>query len=127
MQRSLLIASLLFSTIACYSQSKDIVGSWIWLDSVNTIQYFIKANGTIEERYAFSKEDIWKKIPITGTYKFKKDHLLTIKWANESVQIVNVKFIDNFTAEMQTLNRKDGPGDKYVFKKIIDEEVIPDK
>jgi len=127
MLRSLLIIGLLFSTIACYSQSKDIVGSWIWRDSVNIIQYFIKANGTIEGRSAFSNEDIWKKKPIIGTYKFKKSHSLTIEWADGSVQIVTVKFTDNFTVEMQTLNLKHGPGNKIIFKKIIDEEVIPDK
>ena len=123
MKRHFLVIVLLFLAISSYSQSKSIVGSWIWRDSINTIQFFIKSDGTIEKRTALTSEDVWNKAPQIGTYK---EHVLSIKWNDKSTQNVNVKFVDN-NAEFQFIDQKTKPKNSYTFLRIVDEEIVPDK
>ncbi|MBL0183913.1 MAG: hypothetical protein IPP96_17150 [Chitinophagaceae bacterium] len=128
MKKCFLITSILFFSIACYSQSKPIIGSWIWRDSANTIQFFIKANGTIEERRGLASEDVWSKTPRTGTYTFDSASKLVITWADKSTENRQVKFKDHFRgAEIQFTSSKNNPKKVYLFLRIVDEEVVPDK
>jgi hypothetical protein len=119
-----MITSLLFSVITSYSQSKDIKGSWIYRDSVSTIQFFIKPNGVIEKRTAPAGENVWNKTPQAGTYTFNKEHSLVIKWADKSIENVEVKFIGR-NAEFQFTNKKERPKRTCLFLRIVDEEILP--
>ena len=125
--KGLITIIILFSTIISYSQSKEIIGSWHWQDSTNEISFFIKENGIIEKRAGLDSEDIWNKAPQTGTYTFSKKVNLVITWADKSMENGRVKFIDNFTSEIQFTSLKSKVKTTYIFKKIVDEEVAPDK
>lgn len=128
MKKTILLIHLLIISIASYSQSKEIIGSWIFRDSISTIQLFIKAKGTIEERTGISSEDIWNKTPRIGTYTFNEKGKLTITWADHSVENRQVKFKDNFSAaEIQFTVSKNNSKKTYLFLRIVDEEVIMDK
>ncbi|UEG49708.1 hypothetical protein LK994_13785 [Ferruginibacter lapsinanis] len=127
MLKKLLTIILFFSTIDSYSQSKQIVGSWLFRDSANAISFFIKENGTIEKRAGLAGEYIWDKAPQIGTYTFNKQATLVITWADKSIENGKVKFVDNFTAEIQFTSPKNKVKKIYTFKKIVDEEVVPDK
>lgn len=98
MKSNFLIIYLLISSITSYSQSKEIRGSWIFRDSTNTIQFFIKSNGSIEERRGTASENIWNKIPRIGTYSFNDKGNLIITWNDKSVENRTVRFKDNFSA-----------------------------
>lgn len=125
MKKNFLIIVLLVSTINCYSQSKGIIGSWLSLDSINKVQFFINSNGTIKKRTAFESEDVWSKTPLAGTYTFKKGHDLFIKWEDKSFENIEVKFIDN-NAEFRFTNKNGKANKPYVFLRIVDEEIILD-
>ena len=127
MKTKFLTVILLFSATVCNSQSKKIIGSWIWRDSANTIQFFINRNGTIEKRSGGANEYIWNKTPQSGTYVFNKGHILVIRWTDKSIENGRVKFINDMTAEIQFSSLKNKPNRIYTFHKIVDEEVIPDK
>ena len=127
MTKGLLTIILSFSTIISYSQTKEIIGSWLWRDSTNAISFFIKGNGAIEKRAGLASDYIWDKAPKMGTYTFDKKANLVITWANKSIENGKVKFIDNFTAEIQFIIPENKSQKIYVFKKIVDEEVVPDK
>lgn len=126
MKKISLVAIFLFSTIACFSQSKEIVGSWIWRDSLNAIQFFIKKDGSLEKRTALASEYIWGKIPKRGTYIFS-NNMLFIKWSDKITENAKVKFISNLIAEIQFIDSHNKSKQTYTFNKIVDEEVIPNK
>ena len=50
-----------------------------------------------------------------------------ITWADKSIENGRVKFIDNFTSEIQFTSLKSKVKKTYIFKKIVDEEIAPDK
>ncbi|MFT3912108.1 MAG: hypothetical protein QM737_21965 [Ferruginibacter sp.] len=125
MKRCFLITVFLFSVFSSYSQVKSIVGSWIWRDSTNAIQFFIKGNGTIEKRSAASSEDIWTKTPQTGSYTIQKDHYLIVKWADKSIEHIEVTFIGN-NAEFNFLDQNGKSAKHCLFLRIV-EEIVPDK
>ena len=126
MKGNLFLTVLLFSAVTSYSQGKGIVGSWLYRDSINTIQFFVKSNGTIERRTALANEYVWNKTPQTGTYTFGKDQTLVINWADKTVEKIKVKFLEQ-NAEFHFANQKEKPEIPYTFLRIVDEEVIADK
>lgn len=126
MKKNLLFTILLFSSIAGNSQSKGIVGSWISLDSINKIHFFINTNGTIAKSTAVGKENVWTKTPKAGTYTFEKDYNLVIKWQDKSIENIKVKFIDN-NAEFQFADQNGKLSEPNIFLRIVDEEIKPDK
>ncbi len=123
MKRNVLIIVLLFSVIPSYSQSKGIIGSWISLDSINRIQFFIKSNSSIEKRTASVGEDIWSKTPLSGTYTFKKGHNLVVKWEDKSTETIEVKFIDK-NAEFLFIDKRKNLNKPSIFLRLVDEEII---
>jgi len=127
MIKKLLSIILIASTINSYAQSKEIIGSWLFRDSSGSISFFIKENGTIEKRTGHDKEYIWNKTPQKGTYTFNKEATLVITWADKSIETNKVKFVDSLTAKIQFISEGVKSKKAYVFKKIIDEEIILDK
>jgi len=117
---------LLLLAVNSYSQSKTIIGSWLSLDKVNKIHFFINTDGTIEKRTATKDEDIWNKTPLTGTFTFQKNRSLVIKWNDKKVENIQVKFINN-NAEFRFLDPKAKTNKSQVFLRIVDEEIIQDK
>lgn len=127
MKKTLLASLLVLSSILSYSQSEKIIGSWYWRDSVNSISFFIKDKGVIEKRGGLINEDIWSRPPQKGKYTFTKESNLSIIWADKRTENGKVKFVDKFTIEIQFTNPKSKAKQAYIFKKIVDEEVISDK
>lgn len=125
MKRLLAVTSFLFVVTAVYSQSKEIIGSWICRDSIGTIQIFIKANGTIEERNANANENVWDKAPRTGTYTYDSKGKLIIMWTDKSSENRLVKFKNHSrAADFQFMDQKGKAKRTYLFLRIVDEEVI---
>ena len=126
MKKSLLIIFLFFFSVACFSQTKQIEGSWIWKDSINKIQLLIKKNGTIEQGTGLAFEDVWRRDTRRGTYTFNKG-ILSITWRDESTESWRVIFKDHSKAAAILCTASKGQAKKtYLFLRIIDEEVIPD-
>ena len=120
MKIKLLLAILLVTATTGYSQPKGIIGSWISLDTVNRVHYFIQADGTIEKRSATGSEDVWRKMPRLGNYTFKNEKNLIISWEDKSSEKIAVKFIEK-NPEFTFSGKKGKP---EVFLRIYDEEVI---
>ncbi|RYZ77950.1 MAG: hypothetical protein EOP04_30635 [Proteobacteria bacterium] len=99
--------------------------SWLWRDSINAIQFFIKANGTIEKRTALASEYIWGKKPQTGHYTFKTDNSLAIQWDDNGAENIHVKFL-NSNAEFEFANQKHKPNESLLFLRIVDEVIVSD-
>jgi hypothetical protein len=127
MNKIVLTILVLSFSLSCLSQSK-IVGAWILQDSIEAKQFFAQRDGTIEERTGLATEDIWSKNPRTGKYKFERNGKLTITWSDKSVEIREVKFEDHFNvARIKITNKKSKITKVYIFSRIVDEEVAPDK
>ena len=128
MKKVFFIVSLLLLTFISFSQSKKIVGSWILRDSIEAMQFFINEDGAIKERRGLANEDIWEKVQRTGTYTFNDRGKLVIIWSDKNIENREVKFEDNFNAaKIKFVGKKGKPGKTYLFVRIVDEEVAPDK
>jgi hypothetical protein len=128
MKKSFFIIALLSLTFTCYSQSKKIIGSWILRDSIVAMQFFTNEDGTIKERSGLANENIWDKAQRTGTYTFNNKGKLVITWSDKSIENREVKFENNFkAAKIKFTDKKDTPKKAYLFLRVMDEEVVPDK
>ena len=116
-----LLTLLTIGIFNCSAQNNKIVGSWIYQEEGNTIQYFIKQDGTIFKRKAISGKEVFNSTPKVGTYKFNDNSVLIIKWEDKTSEKLIVKFIDK-NAEFTTTELKKRK--TYLFLRIIDEEVI---
>jgi hypothetical protein len=89
------------------------------------MQFFTKADGTIEERNGLANENIWDKPQRTGKYVFKNNSKLVITWSDKSIENRDVKFEDNFNAaKIKIIDNKTKKTRTYLFLRIRDEEVI---
>ena len=102
-----------------------IIGSWILRDSIEAMQFFTKADGTIKERHGLANENIWEKTQRTGKYIFSNNGKLVITWSDKSKETREVKFEDNFNvAKIKITDKKTKTGKTYLFLRVRDEEVI---
>ena len=125
MSKVFLISFLFLLTHSSYSQSNKIIGSWILRDSIEAMQFFTKADGTIEERRGLANENIWDKTQRTGKYSFGKNGKLIITWSDKSIENREVKFEDHFNvAKIKIIDKKTKKTKSYLFLRIRDEEVI---
>ncbi|MGB4845076.1 MAG: hypothetical protein WBP16_11480 [Ferruginibacter sp.] len=125
MKRFFLISFLFLLPHSGYSQSQKIIGSWILRDSIEAMQFFTKADGTIKERHGLSSENIWEKTQRTGKYIFSNSGKLVITWADKSKENREVKFEDNFNvAKIKIIDKKTKATKTYIFLRVRDEEVI---
>ena len=125
MRKPFLICLLYLFSHSAFSQSSKIIGSWILRDSVESMQFFTKADGTIQERHGLANENIWDKPQRTGKYVFKNNNKLVITWSDKSVENRDVKFEDNFNvAKIKIIDNKTKITRTYLFLRIKDEEVI---
>ena len=128
MRNFILISLLLLITHSGYSQSKRIVGSWIVRDSIEAMQFFTKADGTIQERRGLANENIWDKSQRIGKYIFSDNGKLIITWSDNSTENRKVKFEENFNAaKIKIIDKKTKKKKVYLFLRIIDEVIITDK
>jgi hypothetical protein len=123
MKKALLSILIVLGTIISYSQSKNIVGAWLWRDSKTSFSLFIKKDGTIEKHTGPINEAILEKNLVHGTYKLLYNQKLLITWADKTTESDKVKLIDKFTLQVQLRGNKANSFKTYVFKKIVDEEV----
>jgi len=125
MRKTFLICFLYLFTHSAFSQSNKIIGSWILRDSVESMQFFTNADGTIEERRGFADENIWGKPQRIGKYVFKNNGRLVLTWSDKSIENRVVKFEDNFNvAKIKISDHKTKKARIYIFLRIRDEEVI---
>lgn len=125
MKRFFLISFLFLLPHSGYSQSQKIIGSWILRDSIEAMQFFTKADGTIKERHGLASENIWEKTQRTGKYIFSNSGKLVITWADKSKENREVKFEDNFNvAKIKIIDKKTKATKTYIFLRVRDEEVI---
>ena len=128
MKNFILISLLFLFTHSAHSQSKKIIGSWILRDSIEAMQFFAKDDGTIEERHGLSNENIWDKVQRAGKYTFSNNGKLVIIWSDKSIENREVKFEDNFNvAKIKIIDKKTKIKNIYLFLRIVDEEIAPDK
>ena len=126
MNLGLIITSLVLCSVSCFSQQQEIVGSWIWQDSVNKIELFVKKDGRIEQYSGLLSDYRWYKDDRRGTYTFKNGTLL-ITWRDESTESWKVTFKSQSKAALiECTTPKDTVKRKRLLVKVIDEEVIPD-
>ena len=123
MMKRILVILLLFAAVKAFSQSQDIIGSWLSADKVHKTQYFIKSNGIVEKRTALGSEDVWSKNPQKGTYTFKEGRLVLI-WENSSSETIHVEFKEG-NATFRLIDKQGKVGKAELFLKIV-EEVVPD-
>ncbi len=108
-----------------FSQSNKIIGSWILRDSIDAMQFFTKADGTIQERSGLANENIWDKNQRTGKYTFGNNGNLVITWSDKSIENRQVIFEDNYNgAKIKIIDKKTKKTKSYLFLRIRDEEVI---
>jgi len=125
MKNIFLISFLFLLSHSGYSQSQKIIGSWILRDSIEAMQFFTKADGTIKERHGLANENIWEKTQRTGKYIFSNNGKLVITWSDKSKETREVKFEDNFNvAKIKITDKKTKTGKTYLFLRVRDEEVI---
>jgi hypothetical protein len=115
MNKVFLISFLFLLTHSSYSQSNKIIGSWILHDSIEAIQFFTKADGTIEERRGLANENIWDKTQRKGKYKFSKDGKLVITWSDKSIENREVRFEDHFNVAKIKIIDKRQKNKSYLF------------
>ncbi|MDB5202936.1 MAG: hypothetical protein JWQ27_2345 [Ferruginibacter sp.] len=126
MRKIFLVSFLFILTHSGFSQSNKITGSWILRDSIEAMQFFTKADGTIQERRGFANENIWDKNQRTGKYSFGKNGKLVITWSDNSVENRDVKFEDHFNvAKIKIMDKSKKNTKTYLFVRVRDEEVIP--
>jgi len=123
MKKAFLSLLIIFGSIISYSQSKNIVGAWLWRDSTISFSLFINADGTIAKHIGPINETILEKNLKRGTYKFKDKQKLIITWADNSSETGNVKFINNAMLQIQMKISETNTIKTYTFRKVIDEEV----
>jgi hypothetical protein len=123
MKKAFLSVLIILGSIISYSQSKNIVGAWIWRDSKTSFSLFINKDGTIEKHIGPINEPILEKTLKRGTYKFKDNRILIITWADKSSETDTVKFINNATVKIGIKTSERNTIKTYTFKKVIDEEV----
>jgi hypothetical protein len=124
MKKSLLSFLILIGSIRSYSQSKAITGSWLWQDSKTSISLFIKEDGTIEKHIGPVNEPVLGKNLKHGTYRLQDNQKLIIAWADKDTEADKVKLIDNVTLQIQLKDIKTNALKTYIFKKVVDEEII---
>ena len=121
MRKVFLISFLFLLTHSSYSQSNKIIGSWILRDSIEAMQFFTKADGTIEERRGLANENIWDKTQRTGKYSFGKNGKFIITWSDKSIENREVKFEDHFNmAKIKIIDKKTKKTKSYLFLRIRD-------
>ena len=127
MRKLSLISFLFLLTHSGFSQSNKIIGSWILRDSIDAMQFFTKADGTIQERRGLANENIWDKNQRIGKYTFSNVGKLVITWSDKSIENREVKFEDNYNvAKIKIFDNKTKKTKSYLFLRIRDEEVILD-
>lgn len=127
MKKSLFSFFILFGSICSYSQSKAIIGAWLWEDPKTSISLFIKEDGTIQKYIGPVNDPVLDKNLKHGTYKLQDNQKLIITWANKSTETDKVKLVDNTTLQIQFKDFKSNALKTYNFKKVVDEEIIENK
>ncbi len=128
MKKLFLVSFLFLLTHSSFSQSNQIIGSWILQDSIDAMQFFATADGKIQERHGLANENIWNKPQRTGKYTFSKNGKLVITWSDKSIETREVKFEDHFNvAKIKIVDKKTKKTKSYLFLRVRDEEVILDK
>lgn len=123
MKKALFLILILLGSIITYPQSKNIAGAWLWQDSKTSFSLFINEDSTIAKHTGPVNEPILDKNLKRGTYRLKDNQKLLITWADRSTETGSIKFIDNFTLQIQFKTPGTNVIKTYIFKKIIDEEV----
>lgn len=127
MKKSFFIIILFFFSVPCFAQQKEIVGTWIWQDSLKRIKLFIKKNGKIEQHSGLIADYKWYKDDRRGIYTFSKG-VLSITWRDETAETWKLTFKDKFNAAIiHCSTPTDQVKRKYVFVRVIDEEVMPEE
>lgn len=127
MRKIFLISFLFLLTNSGFSQSNKIIGSWILRDSIEAMQFFTNADGTIQERRGLANENIWDKNQRTGRYTFNNNGKIVITWSDKSVENREVKFEDHFNvAKIKIIDKTTKKSKTYLFLRVRDEEVILD-
>lgn len=119
---------ILTSTI-CHSQSKKIVGAWLWRDSTTSFSLLINQDGTIEKFSRPINDPTPPQNRKKGTYRFIDNKKLVISWSDKSTETNKIKIIDKGTLEIEMKSLNSEALKTYIFVKVVDEEIemIPPK
>ena len=124
-----LLTALLFTFLAnfAFGQTNSIVGAWFWRDDSTQTSMFFKADGSMSMHSGPKGGIILTKNLKAGKYVLK-NNLLVISWTDKTVENDKLKFLDKNTFQL-TITHKAKTNKKriFVFRKVVDEEVIEDK
>src|SRR5215207_5509622 len=109
MEKILLIAILLSSTVITHSQTSKVEGAWLWKDSTNTksVSLFFNKDGSVIMNSGLSAEPIQVKNNRIGRYSLNKNGFLTIKWKDKTIERKAVIFISKNAIKL-TLEENNG-------------------
>src|SRR5947209_1219406 len=99
----LLLTIIFFSTVG-YSQNKNLVAAWIWVDSTNThsISIFFKNEKNITQMSDIIKSSVVNKDNNkNGNYSIKNDNTLEIMWDDGTKEERKFKFLNKYKDALQ--------------------------
>ncbi|NOT91979.1 hypothetical protein [Ferruginibacter sp.] len=127
--KKLFIITLFTFLIQCsLAQKYSIVGAWYWSDSTQAKSLFFDQDGGVSMHTGLNNNIIFEKQLRKGKWVFKNNTLL-ITWEQNNIERNIVKFIDRNILQLSLVVDKQNHKLKssFIFKRIMDEEVIQDK
>ena len=120
---------LLFTIVikVTLSQTPSVVGAWHWSDSTTETSMFFNEDGTVAMHSGPKGSVILSDKLKNGKYSLA-GNLLTLKWADNSLQKNEIRFVDKNTFRL-TLTDKTSKKEKrqLIFRRVLDEEVVEEK
>jgi hypothetical protein len=102
-------------------QAQSIVGAWHWRNSTKVVSIGFKKDGTVSMHSLPKDEAMLEKNAKKGTYSLK-DNQLTIRWNDSKVEVLYLKFIEDYSIKLSPVNKNNKSKLNRVFNKIVDEE-----
>ncbi|SJZ31935.1 hypothetical protein [Sediminibacterium ginsengisoli] len=123
--RRLFILLIFFSGIqAGFCQTTSLVGTWQFSDSAATTSFYFQKEGSCFIHKGLRDGVILTENLRKGTYELK-DSLLTIKWADNSLEKRKLVFIDKDSFRLSNPDKLDlDKNDSSIFKRMTYEGIV---
>lgn len=119
MSRILIILALFLATKTGLCQPPSHIGTWHYSDAATTTSVYLRKDGVIFIHKGAKDGVILAENLKKGTYELK-DNLLTIKWADNSVEKRKLEFIDKDNFRLSTIgNEGSKKSESLVYTRFI--------
>lgn len=124
MRKLFIISALLLLTKISLCQTPSLVGTWHFIDSATTTSYYFQKDGGCFIHKGLKDGVILAGNLRKGTYELK-DGLLTIKWADNTLEKRKLEFIDKDSFRFSNPDKAgSAKNDSPIFKRLIYEGVV---